>query len=56
MKQYIKFTGVLIIDDEPLNWEIAETRARAALIYGDKHQDYTLTLSKVTEIGIDEEE
>lgn len=56
MRQYIKFTSTMWVDCDPLNWGQAAEQARAGLRFGDRHQDFSLTLDRVTEIGVDEEE
>ena len=56
MRQYIKFTGTMYVDCDPLDWGSAAEQARGGLKYGDRDQDWSLTLSGVTEIGVDEED
>ena len=56
MRQYVKFTATMWVDDDPLNWDDARGVVRSGLRYGDRHQDWALTLDRVIEIGLDEEE
>lgn len=56
MRQYIKFTAVMYVDTDGLNWGQAAEQVRGGLKYGDRHQDFSLQLAKVTEIGITEVE
>ena len=58
MHQYIKFTAVMYVEPDGgggLNWEDAAGYVREGLKHGWKHQEYSLLLGKVTEIGMDEE-
>lgn len=56
MRQYIKFTAVMCVDMDGLDWGRASEQVRGGLKYGDRHQDFSLQLTKVTEIGVAEEE
>lgn len=56
MQQYIKFTAVMYVEAEGLDWGSAAEEVRQGLKFGWRHQDFSLQLSKVTEIGTDEED
>jgi hypothetical protein len=56
MRQKVTFTADLYIEADGFDWNSAAEAVKTALVYGAKHQDYSLILGRVTGIAVDDEE